>query len=155
MRDCTADEISKYKTHRNALNHLKRHAKRNYYITKCNEYKNKTHKLWQIINQKISKQKSSGSIINCIKIDNILDSNPDSIANTFGSFYANLGSNLAKNIVPGNKLIDNYINAIPRSLNSMVLKLTNRREIEKFIQDLPNKTSSGFDGISNRLLKQL
>ena len=42
---------------------------------------------------------------------------------------------------------------IPRNLNSLVLRQTMEKEIRSLISQLPNKSSSGHDHISNKLLK--
>ena len=79
----------------------------------------------------------------------------DRIANAFGSFYANLGSNLAKQISPSKTKIDHYLKQIPRSLHSFVMTLTTKDEVERIIKSLPNKQSCGHDKISNIVLKEL
>ena len=109
--------------------------------------------MWQVINQTIGKQKHGGSIIHYISIDGVKTYNPKKIPNTFGSFSANLGSNLAKKIQNGKTSIDEYINMIPHNLNSLVLRQTTEKEIRTLISQLPNKSSSGHDQISNKLLK--
>ena len=44
---------------------------------------------------------------------------------------------------------------IPRNLNSLVLRQTTETEIRSLISQLLNKSSSGHDHISNKLLKEL
>ena len=65
-----------------------------------------------------------------------------------------MGQNLATTIKSKNEAIDGYITNIPRTRNSLVIRETTPREVEKIIQ-LRNKMSSGHDSISNVLLKQL
>ena len=43
MSHSTPEDVEKYKSHRNLLNRVRRHAKHSYYIGKCHEYKNNTH----------------------------------------------------------------------------------------------------------------
>ena len=80
---------------------------------------------------------------------------PKSIANSFKKFYSELGKNFASTIKPGATSVNDYINKIPRNLNSVVIKSTNQKEIEDLITSLQNKVSSGHDNVSNVLLKQL
>ena len=80
---------------------------------------------------------------------------PDHITNAFGKFYANLGSNLANQISLGITKINDYLKQIPRSLNSFVMTLTTKGEVENLIKSLPNKQSCGHDRISNTMLKTL
>ena len=77
------------------------------------------------------------------------------IANSFGEFYSTLGTELARRIFPGTTPIDNYINRIPNQLSSLALNGTTVPEIEHIINQLPNKSSHGYDDISNTMLKLL
>ena len=119
------------------------------------EYKKNTKKLWELMNRINGKTKHSGSIISYITVSGVEVYNKEQIANTFGEFYSKLGANLAKNIQQGSHAIDRYISQVPRATNSLVVSGMNFKEIEKIIDSLPPKTSSGFDGISNSLLKLL
>ena len=51
--------------------------------------------------------------------------------------------------------INDYINKIPEQKDSMFLAPCTELEICKLIDNLPNKNSSGYDDISNILLKRL
>ena len=107
--NCSTESLNKYKQHQNLLNKIKRKAKTSFYNTKCEEYRNNTKKLWQVISQTIGKQKHGGSIIPCISIEGIKTYDHKKISNTFRSFYANLGSDLAKKIQSGRTSIDVYV----------------------------------------------
>ena len=103
----------------------------------------------------ISKCKNSGSITPFLSINGIRTNNPKQIANKFGSFYSSLGSTLASKISRGTQDISHYMQKIPKTVSSMLLTNITQHEIEKLINDLPNKTSCGHDKISNSLLKDL
>ena len=154
-KGCSISTMEKYKISRNLLNRLKRSTIKNYYATKCTEYRDNTRKLWHVINQTIGKTKHSGSIIPFISIEGIKTYDAKRISNEFGKFYANLGQNLASQISPGTRTVDDYLANIPQTLNSMVLNPTTQLEIEQKIDDLASKTSCGHDRISNKLLKDL
>ena len=128
---------------------------KSYYTTKCTEYKDNTRKLWHVINQTIGKTKHSGSIIPFISVDGIKTYDAKRISNEFGKLYANLGQNLASQISPGTRMVQDYLTNIPCTLNSIVLNPTTQLEIERKIDDLAPKTSCGHDKISNKLLKDL
>ena len=101
----------------------------------------------------INKCKSSRSIIPFITVDGLKQYSSTAIANSFGKFYPQMGSNLANQ--PSKTTIDSYISRIPHTINSLLLMATGRNEIEKIITELQNKTSCGHDQISNNLLKAL
>ena len=111
--------------------------------------------MWQLINNVIQKRSHAGSIILYITVDSINISNPSDIANNFGKFYSTLGESLAQNIPQSKVSINDYLARIPRNLHSMVLFPTSHHEVDKLIANLPSKTSSGHDDISNILLKSL
>ena len=154
-KDCTKEDISAYKQHRNLLNCLRHSITSDYYNSKCKEFCNNTKILWKLINQTIGKCKSGGSIIHYITVDGLKTYQPKKIANSFGEFYSNLGKNLAASITPGSRDINYYLQKMPRSLNSLVLYETTRTEVGQIISKLPNKTGHGHDKISNILLKDM
>ena len=155
LGDGSDEDLMKYKRYRNIYNETKRKLKFEYYQAKCESYKSNSKKLWSLINSTITKVKHKGSIIPYITVDGIKKTRPVDIANSFGDFYARLGPNLANNIASSTTSIDEYISRIPRQLNSIVLRATTVQEIDKIIQDLPNKSSHGHDEISNVTLKAL
>ena len=151
----TDEDIDRYKKYRNTYNKLKRTVRNEYYASKCKEYGKNTKQLWKLINGVICKKKHSGSIIPFITINRIKTYDPRKIADEFGHFYATMGSELAGKIPESRKKIHDYISDIPRTLNSLVVANIKHTDIEKIINLLPAKTSSGHDGISNKLLKEL
>ena len=66
-----------------------------------------------------------------------------------------MGLELAGKIPESRKKIHDYVSDIPRTLNSLVVGNIKHTDIKKIINSLPAKTSSGHDGISNKLLKEL
>ena len=154
-KGCSVSIMEKYKSSRNLLNRLKRSTMKSYYTTKCTEYRDNTRKLWHVINQTIGKTKHGGNIIPFISVEGIKTYDAKRISNEFGKCYANLGWNLASQISPGTRTVQDYLTNIPRTLNGMVLNPTTQLEIEQKIDDLAPKTSCGHDKISNKLLKDL
>ena len=109
----TEEDIEKCKTHQNLYNSLKRTAKMTYYCEKCSQFKQNSQKLWRIINETIKQVKQCGSIIPYITVNGIKINRAKDIANSFGEFYSQLGSELASKILPGTTMIDDYISRIP------------------------------------------
>ena len=151
----TADTCQCYKKYRNMYNRIKRKARINYYNTKCMEYSTNTRMLWKIINQTINKTKHSGSIIPYITVDGIQTFQPSRIAKEFGEHYSKIGAQLAATIPSGSKDIEYYLNRIPRTMGSLVLRCTSVTEIEDLIRWMSHKVSYGHDRISNSMLKNL
>ena len=66
-----------------------------------------------------------------------------------------MGSELAGKIPESRKKIQDYVSDIPRTVNSLIVGNITHAGIEKIILSLTAKPSSGHDGISSKLLKEL
>ena len=126
-----------------------------YYKNKCVEFRNNSKKLWNMINKISGKNNDKTSIIDYIKVDNIEYYDSLGITNNLCKYFANIGENLASKIPKSNKHINEYLAKIERNEKSLFLRPTSEQEINKIIEKLPNKNSSGHDNISNILLKKL
>ena len=107
------------------------------------------------MNSIVGKNKHAGSSISYITMDGVKIFSRKLIVEEFAKFYSKLGKFLATKITPSTESLENYLSQIPRIVNSLVLVETNTVEIEKIIEHLPNKSSSGHDRVSNTLLKKL
>ena len=141
----------KYIRHQNIYNQMKQKLMMDFYKDKCLAYQNNTKKLWQLINNTISKERDKGSIISHIMVDGIKHYTSSKITHVFGKFYSNIGKNLASNIRKGERYIQHLLNKI----DSVALHGTTQIEIEQIIKQLANKTSYGHNQISNTMLKFL
>ena len=108
-----------------------------------------------MINNVIGKNKNKGSIIPYITVNGICKYDPSIIANEFRKFYSSIGSSLAQKIKVEEKGIDQYIQNIPQTVDSLALHATSPSEIETVIKAILNKTSYGHDKIGNVILKSL
>ena len=122
---------------------------------KCTEYRQNSRKLWQLINRIIGKESNKQNTIESPKIDNLIKYDSKSITNSFNDFFASVGSNLAKQQECSPSELKNYLNDLNQHTHSMFFSPTTTHEILTLIQNLPNKTSSGYDNINNLLLKKL
>ena len=66
-----------------------------------------------------------------------------------------MGKTYANNIKPPSKDLTYYCNKIPINENSLYFTPTNTTEINNIISKLENKSSYGFDQVSNKLIKEL
>ena len=144
-----------YKNYRITLQKVKRHSKKAYYLKKCTDFRNNTKKLWQVINKVCQKTTDKSCVIDKIKVGNIDCTSASIITNEFGKYFSEVGRNFANKIGNSNQNINDYINKIPNNQNNLFLTPCTPMEIDKIIRNLPNKTSSGHDNISNVLLKKI
>ena len=148
-------DMVKYKNYKKILDRLKRISKISYYQTKCTEFKNNIKKLWELINKVIGKTSDKDNIITYIKVNEIDILNEKKIANEFGEYFASVGKTFAGKVRPPKNNYQYYINKIVHNPKSIYLYCTSELEIENLISQLPNKTSSGYDNLSNILIKKL
>ena len=81
--------------------------------------------------------------------------NLENITNKFGEYFSTVGNKFAEKIVKPNKYIDEYLGSIRSNDKSLFLQRTTPYELLKLIKRLPNKRSSGHDGINNTILKEI
>ena len=82
--------------------------------------------------------------------EEITDAN--NIANTFCEYFTNIGPSLAKNInMPKNIKVEDFLTSTQNC--TFQFYKTDDSSIPKIINELPNKTSTGFDDLSMRLIK--
>ena len=126
-----------------------------YYTNKCIEFKSDSKKLWSIINKLVKKSNEKSSVIDSLTIDNIRVFESQQIADELAEYFASIGSTLSRKIGKPNKGIIEYLSRMKINEKSMFFMPTDVTEIKDIIQKLPNKGSSGYDGISNKLIKCL
>ena len=145
----------KYKEYHNVLTGNKRRCKQDYYLQKCVEFKDNTKKLWHIINQMSGKLNDKSLIIDCIRVNDIPHYSPNKITNAFGNYFSSVGETLACKIKKSKTEISHYINQITMNEKTMFWAPATKLEIIKLIESLPNKRSSGFDNVDNKVLKAI
>ena len=152
---CDIKAKEKYKNYSALLCKLKRGAKKEYYSKMCTEYRSNIKKLWKIINEVSGKTNDKTQLIDSLKIGKFLESNGNKIANAFGKYFSGVGEKFAKKIPSSKKSVDEYLRAIRLNDKTLFLMPSSKSEIGRLIRDLPRKSSSGFDNISNILLKEV
>ena len=145
----------RYKTYRNKLKQTQRKAKEDYYRTKCTEYRNNTSRLWKMINKLTNKINDKTDIIEYLKVDNQDYYEHKLIAEEFAKHFSGVGKKYAEQIPSPSMNISHYMSYIPENPKTIFMKPVSSLEIEKIINNLPNKKSSGYDNLSNVLLKQI
>ena len=143
----------RYKQYRNGLKQIKRKAKTEFYTKQCERYKQNSKQLWRLINGVIGKNTDKSCVISYLTIKGVRTYHAKRIRNEFANFFSKIGENLSKNTKPSMHSIDHYLNKIPVNTKSIFLYPCDSQEIKKVITNLKGKHSSGYDGISNHLLK--
>ena len=155
IMDKTDNSREKYTTYRNNLKRLMRVGKRKYLHDKCTEYKQDSRKLWHLINRIIGKENNKSHVIESIRTSGVLKTDPHSITSTFNEFFSTIGEKYANKHKSTHQESNTLVQQISHNNKSLFLEPCTPNEIKNIIRDLPYKTSSGFDNISNVLLKKL
>ena len=159
-QDCIRSSMNallytKYKEYCNLLVKIKHTARKDYYATKCFEFKRNTKKLWQLINKISGKINNKTELLECLHINNIDCFEANSIVNEFGKYFSSVGKKFAESLPASMKPTKKFINKMVLSEKSMFLYEVTETEVSKLIKKLENKSSSGFDNISNVILKKI
>ena len=112
-------------------------------------------KTWATINETLNRNQKSNDFSLEFMINNDSITDTKDIANHFYIFFSNIGTNLSSSI----KLDDRNAAFTDYLHNTTDHRFTfsqiNERKVLSIINKLKNKTSSGKDGISNKLLKSI
>ena len=153
--DSTETECLAYRDYSRFLTRVKCFAKKQYYETKCEEYKHNTKKLWNIIIEVCSKSNHKTCAIEYLKIGKIHEYKADKISNHLGKYFSSVGKTYAEKIPKSSQTVVYYLGKITMNKSSIMLLPVCEQEIEQILNKLLSKSSSGHDNISNLLLKQL
>ena len=107
-------------------------------------------KSWKIIKDVLNKREKS-QLNNKFVINKNIVTDPEVIANSFNSFFVNIGSNLANKIPKIKKNSNDYI--FNENPNSMFVFSTYPSEIKAIITNLKD-SSPEYDGISTKILNR-
>ena len=128
-------------------------AKGEYFNRVFTAYRSDMKKTWQVINETLSRNSKKTDMPSKFIYEECELADPTEIANAFNSYFANIGKKLSSKIEHDDITVDykQYLN-LPAVENLQFKCITEETTI-KAIDELENKSSSGHDGISNKLLK--
>ena len=110
-------------------------------------------KIWGAINQHTNRIKNNTPPIKQIISQGVITEDSAAIANEFNKFFSEVGENLAKKITIKP---DEFRKTLPHhTAPRLIFKPIQQKELQKIINKMEPKTSSGHDHISNKILKEL
>ena len=131
-----------------------RNAKKLYYESCFNRYKNDIKNTWCTINKILNRSKQVKSFPQFFREDGIIIDSKLEIANRFNKFFINIGPKLAQNIdVPLNKHFSDYLKT--QCNHRFRFEMVDERNVSRIIEQMTPKTSCGHDNISMKLFKSL
>ena len=152
-KNSSTNEITKYVNYKKTLRCAIRTAKRLYHNNKCEEYRNNSKKLWQVINEVIGKTRDKSTTIDYLTIAGIKEYGAKKISNSLAKYFSRVGQQYASNIPNPKQSVEMYLRLLQRNHESLYFHPCDRVEVTKLIHKLPNKNSHGYDNISNIMLK--
>ncbi len=127
-------------------------AKKSYYEALFNKYKSDIKGTWKTINEILNKTKRKSKFPSYFRDGNEIVTGKIAIANHFNTFFTNIGPKLSNLINPPDNM--NFQTFLKKQIDhNFSFKLVDSEIISSIIDKLAPKTSSGFDGISTKLLK--
>ena len=144
-----------YRQQNKEYSKLKRDAKINNVKERLMKNKNSSKKLWATINTVIGKSNNKKNVISMITTDGKTITNDKAMAQSFCKYFSNIGTNMSKKLPNSSNKFYNSLKNIPKSKSSIFFQPYVEHDIIELINDLPDKTSSGWDRLDNTVLKSL
>ena len=140
------------KTYQSILKRLIRDAKKQYYQKQFDKYKNDLKNTWGTIKQILNRTRSTQNISDVFLIDNVMTTDPTTIANKCNTFFAGIGVALSANVNnTHNAHFTDYL--LNPSMYHFTFELITEETTMEILNNLKPKPSCGYDGISTKLLK--
>ena len=129
-------------------------AKFSYFKNMFDKYKQDSRKTWKLINTLISTTKDKNIVTKLFIVNNNQVTNDLEIVEHFNQFFASIGCIQASSISQFPS--DNFETYVHNPSNFLFnFSLVNENDVLSVISKLKPKTSSGFDNLSLKLLKQI
>ena len=151
LRTKNEDDIKFYKSYRNTLTKLLRHAERKHYHDLLEEHKSDLKASWKILKTVINKG-TKGKLPKLFRDGEKEVTNPKDIADRFNKFFTNIGPTLAKSIPKSSSLPQKYLNE--KIKESVLFSPVLENEVKNILMLLKN-SAAGWDGFDAQIIKQI
>ena len=141
-----------YKAYRNAVNCVKQHEIEIFYENWFQKIGKNSQLLWTVVNNIICKTSNRIDITE-IEYQNRSYNNEKDICSIFNTHFAFAGKKVFDSIDQSNKV--NPLNYVKRVTEALLFTPVNEQYITRIVMAMKSKMSSGYDDISNALLKRL
>lgn len=127
-------------------------SKQNYYSNKINHAVNKSKETWNIVNSRLGKCKASKKQIE-LNINDEIICDDVLISNTFASHFAQIANNNADSYFGYNLSLPCTLSKY--QVSSLYFYEVSKSELLGVINELKNKKSVGFDGLTAQVIKSI
>ena len=150
--NASMEDVTKYKNYRKSLTVLKRYEKRKFYKDLFCKIGGNLKNLWSVMNSLIGKSKNKHTIT-AISDDMVTVTDNNRISECFNTHFVKAGKVVQSKIPKVTNSYKDYLQYKVKS--SMLFGSTNEIEISKIIMRMESKRSSGYDCISNHIMKNI
>ena len=144
------DFIVKFKTIRSNFAKELRNAKRNYYRNRFYQIIGDSRQTFRTLNEVLGNNTSNQQPINSLLINDQVITDGSEIVERMNEFFTDIGEKLAESIPNTFPLPTLEINQFSMYLHPITID-----EVKQIVRNLKPKNSTGYDGISNNILKVL
>ena len=129
-------------------------AKKQYYNSCFDKYKNNNKQTWSTINDILNKNTKKQKLPDLFNINGSLTNNKKDNVNSFNRYFCNIGPKLESAItIDSNKSYNHYLKN--HTTATFHLEPTNNTTVTKIINELKTRHSTGPDGLSTKLLQYI
>ena len=139
------------RVYRNLYNKVLHTSKKLYFQSKIAGAGKNSRRVWQTINEATNNLSNRGSI-NCIRANDLLISDEQSIANCFNDFFANIGPKTSDKAKPTNSHFSEFLP--PPSLNSFFMNPIDANEIISAVKNMEKKVSLDVNDLSIKFISE-
>ena len=122
---------------------------RTYYLTTFERFKHDIKQTWPIVNDTVQRKKKN-SLPSVFSHKGKVLKESNIIANGLNQYFTDIGPSLA-NQINANHNFKEYLYSLADS--RLIMQSIDEHKVMKIIEHLKNKTNTGTDGISNKLIK--
>lgn len=154
--NCKSEEsrgfyFASFKRYRNHVVGLCRRSKAKYFVDYFHQNSKNIRKIWKGVKEIVSLKSSSTSKPISLRIDDIVTSNPNIVANSFNSYFSSVADNIRSKIPVSDKNFTSFLKH--PNLNSIFLSPVTPEEVQKIIYSMPPSKSSGPNSVPIKILK--
>ena len=146
------DDLTKYKKYKQLYEKLCRIVKTNHWSDFFEENLGNIKKIWNKANQTLNRGKKDQCFPSIFMKDGKKITGPKNIADGFNSFFINIGQSLAEKFEQTDEF-EKYLPKTDASVRSF--SAVTKEDVHKIIKSLKLKGSTGFDCVSNKLVRAL
>ena len=129
-------------------------AKKQYYNSCFDKYKNNIKQTWSTINNILNKNNKKHKLPDLFNINGSLTNNKKDIVNSFNRYFCNIGPKLESAITIDSKKSYNHYLKNPTT-STFHFEPTNSTTVTKIINELKTRHSTGPVGLSTKLLQYI